>query len=148
MRIEERFMRHVQPEPNSGCWLWLGALINVGYGKFQTTKLQSSHRVSYELFVGPIPTGLQVLHKCDNPVCVNPGHLFLGTHSENMADRQRKKRGFFPKGEKHGRVKLNNGDVLTIRSSGETQETLARHYGVSQSLISQIKRKILWDHLV
>lgn len=144
MRTKDQFLRHVQPEPNSGCWLWVGAVINVGYGKFQKGKLMSAHRASYEIFCGDIPDGLHVLHKCDNPLCVNPAHLTLGTHADNMKDRQDRGRTFHPTGESHGRAKLKEKDVLAIRSSNKTQAELARFYKVSPSLICQIKHNLLW----
>jgi len=85
---ETQFLSHVMPEPNSGCWLWLGARAfrdsaRINYGHAQQT---SAHRMAFHLFVGPIPAGLQVLHRCDFGLCVNPAHLFLGTQGDNMAD--------------------------------------------------------------
>lgn len=93
---KERFMKFVSPEPNSGCWLWTGGTVQPGgYGVFapRTSPQTTAHRVSWMLFVGPIPDGLQVCHHCDVRLCVNPDHLFLGTSQDNHSDMVRKKRG-------------------------------------------------------
>ena len=95
---QERILRMSMPEPNSGCWLWLGALRN-GYGRMivgsranGTRQSASAHRYSYEAFGGNPPRDKYVLHRCDNRMCVNPSHLFLGTHQDNVDDRERKGR--------------------------------------------------------
>lgn len=92
-----RIERYSIPEPNSGCWLWLGAVFRRGYGSVRSNgKCVSAHRLSYTLFRGAIPDGMQVLHKCDMPCCVNPDHLWLGTYLDNVADREAKGRGVVP----------------------------------------------------
>lgn len=90
MTLQERILNGVVPEPNTGCWLWTKSSDRDGYGKITITKngrrVVSAHRVSFEAFRGKIKKGLWVLHKCDVPSCVNPDHLFLGTHLDNIKD--------------------------------------------------------------
>ena len=112
MQLHERIMRHTQYDEMSGCWEWTGSKRN-GYGRLivgsrtdGTRKSVSAHRLSYELTYGEIPEGMEVCHRCDNRCCVNPDHLFIGTHQDNMSDRERKGRNKPPKGENNGRAKL------------------------------------------
>ncbi len=94
----ERFLAKINSATLTGCWLWTGHRFSTGYGCFEVTdagkrKKFGAHRYSYEYFKGPIPPGLVVMHSCDNPPCVNPDHLSLGTHSDNITDMHRKGRG-------------------------------------------------------
>jgi hypothetical protein len=96
MDIKQAFFDMVSPEPNSGCWLWTGPVTGGGYGRAPSRirpgiKTSTAHRLSYELHVGPI-NGYVVRHKCDNPACVNPAHLTLGTHADNARDAIERKR--------------------------------------------------------
>lgn len=90
--VLERFEAKYVPEPNTGCWLWFGAELNYGYGQFRNDGHALAHRWSYSHFIGPIPEGLIVRHRCDTPCCVNPDHLELGTYVDNMADKVRRGR--------------------------------------------------------
>ena len=87
----DRFEKFCEKIPEAGCWIWTGGVMNSGYGAIRVNKKNYlAHRLSYELFVNGIPNAMQVLHRCDVKTCVNPGHLFLGTHQENMADMKKK----------------------------------------------------------
>src|SRR5262245_56458307 len=120
----ERFAVRYEPEPNSGCWLWLRArksppqnygVFGVGSYAAGTYRQDYAHRLSYILHHGHIPDGMCVLHRCDNPPCVNPDHLFLGTHNDNVQDKIAKNRDNF--GERNGQAKISASDVQLIRES-------------------------------
>ena len=110
-------------------------------------KMVYAHRIPRELWVGPIPAGLWILHRCDNRPCVNPAHLFLGDHELNMADMVAKGRQNSRRGESHGAAKLSAHEAASIRASAEPGVVLARRHNVSESLISQIRRGHKWTCL-
>ena len=129
----------------SGCWEWTGTLKFDGYGLMRhPVKYVGAHRISYEIFRGPIPDGMQVLHRCDNRKCINPGHLFLGTNADNVADKVKKGRQRRHRGESNPNSKLSIDDVSLIRSSSETGIELARKYGVTRTCISDIRTGKTW----
>lgn len=146
MELKERFIQKVYPEPNTGCWLWFGSYDKDGYGNFTINRLPvRSHRISYLLFKGEIGDKL-VLHSCDVAGCVNPDHLFLGTHKDNINDKLSKNRG--SKGENHGMSKLKGEQVREIRSSTCSNRKLAKKYNVDRKLIIEIKKHNIWKHII
>jgi hypothetical protein len=150
--LEERFWNKVQK--TDGCWLWTGYKKDTGYGLIYSGDLsgkqERAHRISWILHNGPIPDNLHVLHKCDNPSCVRPDHLFLGTHQENMDDRERKKRRKPARGEKHGCSKLTTNDVIRIRELGKQkvkQRDIGKIFNISQAVVWRILHRTLWTHV-
>jgi len=142
------------------CWFFQN-IGRRGYGKILANgKHVRAHRLSWELHFGPVPSGMIVCHHCDNPACVRPDHLFLGTHAHNAADRNRKGRtsrgsDTAPKNPMRGEWHLNavfkNADIIRIReryaAGGISQQTIADHYGVLQSTISSIITRRTWKHI-
>ena len=147
-----RFSCAVEHDTNGGCWLWTGSLIKgTGYGQMSVAgRAVGSHRFSYELHHGPIPTGLHVLHRCDVRACVNPGHLFLGTHQDNMTDMAGKGRARAHVGDDHPGKKISASDIPSILSRlslGEGCRTIALDYGVTACAINAIRRGKSWTHI-
>ncbi|HXG36555.1 MAG TPA: HNH endonuclease [Dehalococcoidia bacterium] len=161
--IAERFWSKV--DKSGDCWLWMAGQRRDGYGVFGvgsrsdgSKKQMRAHRMAWELTYGSIPDGLFVCHHCDNPPCVKPQHLFLGTHAENVADMWRKGRENFAfanlekraRGERHGSAKLTEEMVRTIRQLqlvGLSRRTIASRFGVNRSLISGILSGKYWRHV-
>jgi hypothetical protein len=145
-----RFFDQVSPEPNSGCWLWLGAETANGYGQFTVmNRATAAHRFSYEHHNGPIPPGMLVCHRCDVRCCVNPEHLFLGTFLDNNRDCAAKGRssGFTLHGEAAPSRVLSAAQVLEIvkrRRAGEKGRVLAHAYGVNANTITAIMKGRAW----
>lgn len=145
--IKARFMSKVRLDEATGCWEW-AASKRGEYGQFHLDgKVPHAHRVSYALRYGPIQDGLHVLHRCDNPGCVNPEHLFLGTQTENMADRDVKGRQACQQGAGNNHAKLTEDDVLAIRAASGTQQTIADRFGITRAMVSQIRLRKAWAHL-
>lgn len=140
----ERFMSYVHPEPNSGCWLWVGANRGNGYGAFWHGFPQKAHHVAWEMFCDQPRGNLCVLHRCDVRCCVNPRHLFLGTHADNNKDRAAKGRSANTKGERHPGRKLDVDQVSAIRTDPRSQRKIAADFGISQVQVSSIKRGKSW----
>lgn len=149
----ERFEALYVGEPNCGCWLWMGSSLPKGYGMFWDGERHvRANRASWRLFRGEIPGGAHVLHKCDVPACVNPGHLFLGSHQENIDDREAKGRNKLPpprteglSGEANGRAKLTRDQVEQIRADSRPSRELGRIYGVSKTQIQVIRNGRGWS---
>lgn len=129
------------PEPNTGCFIWLSAIDSQnGYGLLKINSVSKrAHRCSFETFKGPIPADKWVLHTCDNKLCVNPDHLYLGTRRDNVDDAVRRNRLKPRMGQNNGRAKLTDEQALEIMNSADNQFVLAARYGVSQPSISWIK---------
>jgi len=131
----------------TGCWIWTGTTDGRGYGMVSfRSKDRRAHRVSYELFKGPIPVGLHILHRCDMPACVNPAHLRAGTVKENMADREARRRRAVM-GEQIGTSKLVTAQVVDILTSSLKPGELAKKYGISYHSVWQIRAGKRWKHL-
>lgn len=146
--LRQRLLRRALPEPNSGCWLWSGALTAYGYGRMvYNYQRKVAHRVSWEVHRGPIPGGMCVCHRCDNRACVNPEHLFLGTQRDNMRDMTRKGRRAV------GRVcgsNLSERDVLrmrAMRACGFAYREIADAIGTSGSTAARVCLRQVWKHV-
>lgn len=127
-------------------WIWKGCKDKHGYGVISYNKKSVKvHRIIYELFIGDIPKGMFVCHKNDIPFDVTPSNLFLGTHKDNMNDRDSK--GRQPSGEKNGLSKLKESQVLDIRNSYLKTSELSKIYGVNRHTISLIKKRKTWKHI-
>lgn len=150
LTLRDRFLSHVSISENlNDCWNWKGSTNRDGYSQFKIDgKLYYVHRVSFELFIGPIPEGQLVCHKCDNPGCCNPSHLFLGTPQDNMDDKVKKNR----QSHSHdgGIHKLTEQNIYQIREmieQGYTQQEIANIFGVSQTNVFYIKSGKNWGWL-
>lgn len=131
---------------DDACWNWIASRQERGYGQMRWQgKLQQASRISYELANGVFPAELEVLHSCDNPPCVNPKHLLLGTHRDNMVDRERKGRNVPARGENHGLHKLSDAQVVEIRqrfaNGNVTILSLSLEFHVSKRQIQRIVNK-------
>ena len=157
MTIQERLESYISIEPNSGCWLWTGAVISKGYGCLRINKkTHLAHRLSFEIFNGEIPPKMHVLHKCDTMPCINPKHLFLGTNLQNIEDSMRKgrRKGITrkrPSGLKYlisDRVKFSishmkvkppeRARIRHLHSIGVSQKQVAMWFEISPSNVSRI----------
>lgn len=152
--LKERLYSKIVVNKRSGCWEWTGTKRN-GYGRLivgsrvnGTRRNMSAHRLSYELNYGPIPEKMEVCHKCDNPACINPSHLFLGTKADNSADRDRKGRNIIHTGEEQPMAKLTKKAVKDARWErafrGTTFQRLAEKYGVSKKTIQNAVKGVTW----
>lgn len=139
---KNRFYSKVLFPNESGCMEWSGLFSGSGYGIMSINrKNYSAHRFSYRLYIGEIPAGMFVLHKCDNTCCITPNHLFLGTQKDNMADMENKNRAYLKKGEEHPHAILKDKEVLIIKNmllEGISQKIISHKFNVAQSLISLI----------
>lgn len=154
MPLEERLKANMVINVITGCWEWQGSKRN-GYGRITigsrkdgTRRIAMAHRVSYELFNGEIPDGMEICHKCDNPCCINPDHLFAGTRQDNIDDRERKGRNIVFYGEEQPCAKLTKKIVKSARQEraqkGTTYQKLADRYGVNKSTMMNAIKGETW----
>ena len=143
-RIESKIM----PEPNSGCWVWLGGTNQKNYGHIWSSELkrhERAHRMVYQILVGAIPAGKQLLHTCDNPYCVNPDHMFVGSNAQNRADSVAK--GRHAKGESCGLAKLTEDQVRQIRRSSGSAAYIGKQFGTCATNVYDIRNRRTWKHI-
>jgi hypothetical protein len=132
----------------TGCVEWTAYRDKDGYGILRVSgKLRRAHRISYERSVGAVPEAMHVLHRCDNPSCINPDHLFLGTNRDNVKDKISKGRDRGIHGTENRHNKLTPEQVIEIRNSTGTQRAVAARYGISGSLVNYIRNGRSWKHL-
>ena len=142
--FEERLERYIERIPEAGCWIWTGATLSNGYGKFRDANMKSAlaHRATYEYYKGKIDADKYVCHTCDVPSCVNPNHLFAGTPTENQQDSKSKGR------MKKAKFKLDRKTVDQIMAQlklGASQREISYMYSISQSMVSMIKTRKVWQ---
>lgn len=147
-RIKEFYEKKVIRK--NGCWDWNGSLDKNGYPQiFAGSTKVKGHRISYEMYKGKIPVGLNICHTCDNPKCTNPEHLWAGTKKQN--DEDKIKKGRISKGEHRYNAKLKENNIKEIRKMleiGLSKAKIARHYNVSFMTISCIEKYKTWKHVV
>jgi hypothetical protein len=164
--LAERFASKISPCPITGCWWWTGGTDSSGRGSLNGASYGTTvaPRFAWRMAHGPIRDGLHVLHRCDQPACVNPAHLFLGTHTDNVRDMHAKRRAWqethperSPRGERHYASVLTDDQVRDIREHCRTarfgvrspvsQTAFARKYGVSLATIQDVLNRVTWVHL-
>lgn len=153
--MEQKFWQNVDKRGPDECWIWTGYKSEHGYGKLTSGrrkdgdfKLIRAHRFSYTLKHGPIPKGVEICHKCDNPSCVNPNHLFAGSHQDNASDMVAKGRQAI--GNRLPWAKLTPSDIPRIRqlhSEGISRRKIAKQYGVSYATILDVIEGRTWKHV-
>ena len=144
------FWAKVRDGGNDECWEWSAGKCS-GYGSVRSKgKHEYAHRIAWALTFGQVPDGLHVLHRCDNPPCCNPAHLFLGTNLDNIKDKVSKRRATAPAGSQSPNAKLTEDDVIdirTVRAFGASYGALAKAYGVARCTIINIVLRRAWKHV-
>ncbi len=153
--VDERFWENVIKAALDDCWLWTGTKGHHGYGMMSVGSKRDksrrnvfAHRLSYELHYGPIPSGAVIRHTCDNPSCVNPGHLIVGSHQENMRDMVSRNRQTL--GTKNPQARITADDVRQIRAlaaSGTIHAEIAPRFGITRSAVTMIVERKRWAHV-
>ncbi len=150
--LDELFEVAVEKLTESGCWIWMGRLDKYGYGAINWNgKEYKAHRLSYQHFEGEIPLNHGICHKCDNPSCVNPTHLFVGTQLDNVRDMHAKKRANKAFGENSSKAILTEANVREIRlmiQQNFTNVEIARKFNISAEAICGIKANRNWRHVI
>ncbi|QDI81663.1 HNH endonuclease [Methylorubrum populi] len=145
--IERRFQAFYR-EAENGCWIWTGGFDRGRYGQFYISQFKiAAHRVTYALKHGPIAEGFIVCHRCDDPTCVNPEHLFLGTDLDNNADRSAKRRTHQPFGAVESYRKLSAEQAKIILTDKRSARALAQEFGVSPNTVAKVRRGETWKHV-
>jgi hypothetical protein len=149
LRFERRFWGKVRI--GDGCWEWTRFINPWGYGQaWNGKRIEGAHRIAWRLVNGEIPDGLLVCHRCDNPKCVRPGHLFLGTDADNYNDMARKGRRGAARGEQCPTRKLSNDGVREIRrlaAAKQSVSSIARAFGVSRTVVQGVVARRCWAHV-
>lgn len=145
MTVKEKIFEYSTPVPESGCWVWLRSVNNKGYGVISLGQQRRgyAHRESYRLFKGEIPEEMEVCHRCDVPCCVNPNHLFLGTHHENMLDSAKKGRRYLippRRGTSHHNAKFTPELLAMIRSDRRSARAIADELGCNKETVRRVRR--------
>lgn len=148
----DRFMSWVTVAGPNDCWNWRASRIKKDWhGQWRNAAGQTElvHRAAWRLFKGDIPKGMFILHHCDNPICVNPSHLFMGSQSDNAKDMWQKRRANpgISIGEKHGMSKITADIVRAIRSSTESGVALAAKFGITATTVCDIRKRRTWNHI-
>lgn len=146
-----RFVSHVRVSAGSNCVEWVGAIIKGGYGAMYVNGRQRPvHRIAYAIRNGELPSGALVRHACDNRSCVNPDHLLLGRDSDNVRDMVERRGPNIVRGERQGRAKLTDADVIEIRrrrAFGEKTRDIANAFGISNPNVTRICLRHNWKHV-
>ena len=156
----DQLVNHSIYDPKTECWNWNGSTtgkgrwrygaLNVSFDELNIQRGIRSHRLSYMIFKGDIPKGMLVLHKCDNTLCCNPEHLFLGTQNDNMLDAQKKKRLPSHQGSKNANAKITEADVLEIRKLKKAKTSIPaiqKRFNLGRSTIWHIINRTTWNHI-
>lgn len=148
--LKQRFWEKVDLSGN-GCWNWKASVAGKGYGQIKvpgTRRQVYAHRLSYEIHFGSIPQGFMVLHRCDNPRCVRPNHLFLGTGADNLGDMAAKGRHLFgERNSEHRLTEVQVHEIFDLSEAGRSQHWIAKQMGVGQPQVGRILRGERWRHV-
>ena len=146
-KFVKRIQKHVLRITPKACWETAGCCTSSEYHQIRVQgKMYLAHRLMYAVLKGPIPKGILVCHTCDNPCCINPEHLFLGTYQDNSDDKINKNRQ--AAGEQHGRTLLTDSVVLNIFDARGSQRKIAKQFCVSQTQVCRIKARTIWKQLL